>query len=236
MTSITERLSTSRGGAVALGIGAAVLAGILLLIYLDRYRNSVQGENKDVSVLVAKRLILQGTSGTVIGGKDMYQGAQVARKDIKVGAIADPSYLTGRVATNDILPGQQLTTADFSADTTNAVNTRITGNQRALSVNVDNVHGSLSQLKSGDHIDIYIGLGAVGSNGQAIVKLFRPNVLVMEVPSADSGNLILRINNSKDAADFAYVNDHTQLWFVLRPAAGAKQTKPDTATLNTVLR
>ena len=41
---VTERLSTSRGGAVALGIAAAVLAGILLLVYLDRYRDSVRAE------------------------------------------------------------------------------------------------------------------------------------------------------------------------------------------------
>jgi Flp pilus assembly protein CpaB len=236
MTSITERLSTSRGGAVALGIGAAVLAGILLLVYLDRYRNSVSAENKDVSVLVAKALILKGTSGTVIGGKQLYQGAEFARKDVKPGAVSDPAYLSGRVATNDILPGEQITTASFSDTTTDAVDTKITGSQRALSVNIDNVHGSLSQLTAGDHVDVYIGLGGVGSNGQAIVKLFRPNVLVMAVPTGDGGNLILRINNSKDAADFAYAADHTQLWFVLRPSAGAKPTRPDTATLNSVLR
>lgn len=250
MSSMAERLSTSRGWAIALGVGAAVVAGILLLVYLNSYRNSVAGETAPTTVLVAKALIVEGTSGTVIAGKDLYQAATLPAKEIKAGAIADPAYINGRVASTDILPGQQFTTADFSSATTDSVNTKITGAQRAISVSVDNVHGSLTQLKAGDFIDLYIGLGArsnVGGNGgQALMKLFRQNVLVLATPSGgtdptisggddNSGNLVLRINNSKDAADFAYAADNTQLYFVIRPAAGAKVTKPDTATASTVL-
>ena len=210
----------------------------------------MSGGNAPTTVLVAKALITEGTSGTVIAGKDLYQAATLPAKEIKDGAIADPAYINGRVAANDILPGQQFTTADFSSATTDSVNTKITGAQRAISVSVDNVHGSLTQLKAGDFIDLYIGLGArsnVGGNGgQALMKLFRQNVLVLATPSGgtdptisggddNSGNLVLRINNSRDAADFAYAADNTQLYFVIRPAAGAKPTAPDTATASTVL-
>ncbi len=251
MSSMAERLTTSRGTAIALGVGAALVAGILLLVYLNSYRNSIAGENAPTTVLVAKALIPAGTSGTVIAGKDLYQAATLPAKEIKDGAIADPAYVNGRVAAIDILPGQQFTTADFSTATTDAVNTQITGAQRAISVSVDNVHGSLSELKAGDFIDLYVGLGArsnqVGAGGgQALVKLFRQNVLVLATPSGgtdptisggedNSGNLVLRINKSKDAADFAYAADNTQLYFVIRPAAGAKLTAPDTATVSTVV-
>ena len=250
MSSMAERLTTSRGWAIALGVGAALVAGILLLVYLNSYRNSVSGENAPTTVLVAKALIVEGTSGTVIAGKDLYQAATLPAKEVKAGAIADPAVINGRVAATDILPGQQFTTADFSSGTTNAVNTKITGAQRAISVSVDNVHGSLSQLKAGDFIDLYIGLGArtnaAGAGGQALVKLFRQNVLVLATPSGgtdptisggenNSGNLVLRINKSQDAADFAYAADNTQLYFVIRPAAGAKATKPATATVSSVV-
>ncbi len=244
LSSFTARISRSRGGAVALGIAAAVLAGILLLLYLNQYRDNVNGENAETTVLVARALIPKGTSGTVIGTKELYQGAQIKRKEVKAGAIADPSYLNGRVAVDDVLPGQQLTTADFTLATTNAVNTKITGKQRAISVSIDNVHGSLSQLKPGDHVDIYVGIGATGG-GQALVKLFRQNVLVMSVPGApdtgvagagqQTGNLVLRINE-KDAAAFAFAADNTQLWFVLRPASGARKTTPQTATIQSILK
>jgi Flp pilus assembly protein CpaB len=241
---VTERLSTSRGGAVALGIAAAVLAGILLLVYLDRYRDSVRAETANTSVLVAKSLIVKGTSGTQVAKRDQYQAAEFPREDVKDGAIADPAYLNGRVAVNDILPGQQLTAADFTTAPSGSVTTRLVGPQRAISVEIDQVHGSLSQLQAGDRIDIYVAAGG-GRNGQSIVKLFRPNVYVLAVPgSSDSreltgtpggGNLILQINQ-RDAADFAYAADNTQLWFVLRPASGAAPTRPDTATAATVLR
>ncbi len=247
LTGLTTRFTGSRGGAILLGIAAAVLAAILLLVYLNSYRDSVNGDNTPTPVLVAKAFIPKGTSGTVIGTKQLYQGAEFKRKDVVAGALADPAYLNGRVAVTDILPGQQLTAGDFTTAKTNAVVTRITGKQRAISVNIDNVHGSLSELKPGDHVDIYIGLGAKGGTGQGMVKLFRQNVLVMAVPGKEpggpninetgpSGNLILRVDNEKDAAAFALAADNTQLWFVLRPQSGAKKTTPATATIDTLLR
>ena len=247
MSSIAAKFSGSRGGAIMLGVAAAVLAAILLLVYLNRYRNSVNSDNATSPVLVAKTLIPKGTSGTIIGTRQLYQGAEFKKKELKAGALSDPAYLADRVAVSDILPGEQLTAADFTSATTSAINTKITGKQRAISVSIDNVHGSLSELTPGDHVDIYIGLGARGSNGQALVKLFRQNVLVMGVPgkassgnisgdTGPSGNLILRVNQQKDAAAFAYAADNTQLWFVLRPASGAKATTPQTATVDTLLK
>jgi Flp pilus assembly protein CpaB len=220
-----------------------VLAGILLLVYLDRYRDSVRAENANTPVLVAKRLIEKGTSGTQVARRDQYQAADLPRDDVKEGAIADPAYLDGRVAVNDILPGQQLTTADFTTAPSSSVTTKLVGPQRAISVDIDNVHGSLSQLRAGDRIDIYVGLGSRG--GQQVVKLFRANVYVMAVPGQTEGreltgtpqssNLILQMNQ-RDAADFAWVADNAQLWFILRPLQGATPTRPDTATAATVLR
>jgi Flp pilus assembly protein CpaB len=235
INSLTERVSASRSWAIGVGIGAAVLAGLLLLLYLNQYRDSVAGDNARSSVLVAKNLILEGTSGDVVAAKQNYQVAEIQNKELKVGAVADPAYLNSRVATTDIYPGQQITTADFSSETTNAVDTQITGTQRAISIDLDNVHGSLSQLKVGDTIDLYVSLGAAKS-GQALVKLFRPNVMVLDVPAGgeNEGNLMLRIQQ-QDAADFAYAADNTQIYFVIRPNAGARPTRPDQATLDTLL-
>jgi len=248
INSLSGKVASSRSWAIGVGIGAAVLAGLLLLVYLNRYRDSVNGETAPTPVLVAKALIVKGTSGTVIAGKELYQGASIPNKDVKVGAIADPAYLSGRVAAADILPGQQFTTADFSTETTSLVKTRITGVQRGISISVDNVHGSTAQIQAGDHIDIYIALGAK-SNGQQIVKLFRPNVYVLSSPNSTNpgsdgvtqtsteteGPFVLRVD-SKDAADFAYAADNTQFWFVVRPQAGAKPTKQDVASIQTIVR
>jgi Flp pilus assembly protein CpaB len=248
MSSFSERLSSSRGTTIALGVGAAILAGVLLIVYLANYRDSVAAENSDTSVLVAKALIPAGTSGTVIASKDLYQAATFPQKDVKDGAVTDPAYLDGRVAVADILPNQQLTEADFSTTTTGLVNTKISGEQRAIAVSLDNVHGNLAQLRAGDFIDIYVGLGARNDNGQSVVTLFRRSVLVLSAPTpttdenltsndtnaAGDGGLVLRVR-ARDAADFAYAADNTQMYFVLRPKSGAKPTPNDTASVSTIL-
>ena len=235
---VSGRMS-SRGWAIALGIGAIVLAAILLIVYLDRYRARVGGQNAPTPVLVAKQLIPAGTPGTLVAGQQMYAPTTLPKKEVEVGAIADPSYLSGRAAAVDIFPGQQFTATDFAASDTAAVDSQITGTQRALSISIDNVHGSLSQLQAGDSVDIYVILGGGGPAGQGLVKLFRPNVKVLAVPSipgpSGGGNLVLRIDTT-DAADFAYAADHARLYFVLRPVVGAKPTARDTATAASLLR
>ena len=231
-TSKVSGRMTSRSWAIALGIGAIVIAAILLVVYLDRYRARVGGANAPTPVLMAKQYIPKGTPGALVASGQMYAPTTIPRKEVEVGAIADPSYLSGRAAAVEIFPGAQLTTADFAATDTASVDSQITGTERALSIAIDNVHGSLSQLQAGDSVDIYIGVGG-------ILKLFRPNVKVLAVPSqtgpSGGGNLVLRVD-TKDAADFAFAADNTQLWFVLRPVVGAKPTAKETATTASVLR
>jgi Flp pilus assembly protein CpaB len=230
---------SSRGWAIALGIGAILLAAILLIVYLDRYRARVGGENAPTPVLVAKQYIPAGTPGTLVASGPMYEPTTLPRKEVDVGAIADPQYLSGRAASAEIFPGQQFTATDFAVSDTASVDSQITGAQRAISVSVDNVHGSLSQLQAGDSIDLYIALGARNASGQGIVKLFRQNVKVLAVPAqtgpSGGSNLILRVD-TKDAADFAFAADNTQFYFVIRPVVGAKKTAQETATIESILR
>jgi len=43
----------------------------------------------------------------------MYAAPTLPPDEVEDGAIADPSYLSGRASVVDILPGQQLTATDF---------------------------------------------------------------------------------------------------------------------------
>ena len=232
LTSKVSGRMSSRGWAIALGIGAIVLAAILLVVYLDRYRARVGGENAPTPVLVAKQYIPAGTPGTLIASGPMYAPTTLPRKEVEVGAISDPQYLSGRAASLEIFPGQQFTATDFATSDTASVDSQIAGEQRAVSISIDSVHGSLSQIMPGDSVDIYISVA--GS-----VKLFRPNVKVLTTPSvpgpAGGSNLILRVD-TKDAANYLYAADNTQLSFVIRPVVNAKPTKNTTATAATALR
>jgi len=228
---VSGRMS-SRGWAIALGIGAIVLAAILLIVYLDRYRARVGGENAPTPVLVAKRLIPAGTPGTLVATQQMYAPTTLPRKEVEIGAISDPQYLSGRAASVDIFPGGQLTATDFAASDTASVDSQITGTQRAISISIDGVHGSSSQIQVGDSVDVYLAVGGE-------VKLFKPNVKVLAIPSipgpSGGGNLIVRID-TKDAATWAFANDNASFWFVIRPVAGAKPTKRSNANASTLAR
>lgn len=220
-TKVSGKVS-SRGWAIALGLGAIVLATILLIVYLDRYRARVGGASAPTPVLMAKQTIPAGTPGDIVAKQGMYESLTIPKREVEEGAIADPSFLVGRAAAVEILPGEQLTALDFAASTTTTVDSQITGAQRALSVSIDAVHGSLSQLKAGDTIDIYIRT-VREPTGEPQVELFREAVTVLAVPGPEGGNLILETTTA-DAPKFAYVADNTGMWFVLRPAAGAKRT------------
>jgi Flp pilus assembly protein CpaB len=186
-------------------------------------------------VLVAQRLIAKGTPASVLGSQGAFELTQVAQEHIKTGAVADPALIQGRTAVRDLLPGQQLTIADFSATTSNAVQTRITGAERALSIALDPQHGMIGHVAAGDFVDVYVG---IERNGEPAISLVQAKVQVLETPLAGGGgvgrgttsNYILKVP-SADAARFAYAAEYGQIWIVARPTAGAAKTRTANVTI-----
>src|SRR3954468_14822150 len=170
-----EKATTSRGGAIAVGVTVAVIAAILLIVYVSRYKSSVDSTAAPVPVLVAKSLIPKGTPGSTVAAKGLYQNTSVPSDSVQAGAISDPNALSGRLAVSDIYPGSQLTLNNFSAEASGALNAQLTGRDRAVTMAIDVVRGSLANVASGDRVDIYT---QVNINGRVVIQLFRANVLV----------------------------------------------------------
>ena len=219
-TSLTSKVPQSRGWTLALGIGAAALAAILLIAYLVQYRSSVNDSTAPSPVLVAKNLIPKGTSGTVIAEKQLFQAATLSKDDLKVGAISDPAYLNGRVAVADIFPGQQITTADLSvgphgrdpdpADR-EAARGRDPGQRRHAGSSATSRAATASTSTT-----------RPASTGGTLLGLLAPNVLVMRAPqlrgrrrSSGSTRRSRRRSRSRPTRG--------TLWFLLRPAGDAKK-------------
>ena len=76
---------------LSLWIAAVVLAAILLVVYLDRGRVRVEGQNAPATVLVAKQLIPQGTPGALVVSQSMYARTTLTAEEVEVGAISDTS-------------------------------------------------------------------------------------------------------------------------------------------------
>lgn len=218
MQSILDRkFASSRAGGIALGLTAAVLAALLLLVYLNRYRNSVNADAKAAPVLVAKSLIPKGTPGAVIAQRGLFSTESIAHSAIKAGALVDPAYLAGRVATNDIYPGQQITEADVTSGLTNALPAQISGRQRAFALSVAGAKGLVGFVADGDHVDVYYETAAAGTTDLALLA---SNVVILRAPTKDAPVIIKA--DAPLAQKLALAGDTGSLWFLLRPASQAQ--------------
>jgi Flp pilus assembly protein CpaB len=224
---IAQNMFTTRRGSLLVGAAAAVLAGLILLVYLHSYRNSVNSSAAPASVLVAKNLIQKGTPGDVIGTSDQFQVSSIPKRQLQTGAFIDPAALRGRVALADIYPGQQLTANYFGYAAPGTLQTKIAGADRAIAISMDAQHGMIGQISAGDHVDIFIGFNLQGAGGtQPVIKLLMADVLVLRAPYTGGSGLITLRAPEHQAAQLAYAADNGRLWFVLRPASGAKTVNP----------
>lgn len=236
-------LPSSRRGAVALAVGCALAAGIILLIALSQYRQSVSAANRQVSVLVSTGSIQKGTSGDLIAAQRLYKPTPVLAKDLSTGALTNAAALSGEVAVQNILPGQQLTAADFVPSTSGVVG-QLTPGQRAVSVALDSEHGLVGEVQPGDHVDVYgafNGGGGSGASSGTVVKLLIPNALVLKTPDSSSGvgggstngTVVLAVNNSQ-VGTLAYAAEAGKVWLALRPG-GASNPSQSLTTYNSVV-
>jgi len=250
-----QKLLSTRGGTIALGGFAAVLAAVVLVVYLNRYRDNVNSSDAPVSVLVAKSLIPTGTSGSVIAEKDLFETTTTPKIQVKDGAITDPSTLKGRVAVTDVYPGQQLTVADFSTDALAALGTQIADDQRVISIPIDAAHGLIGQVQTGDHVDVMAGFNVVkvdengvpveGGQARPVIKTIMQDILVISAPGGIDDSSVVRASNRGDtlelrvtneqSAQLAFASDNGRVWFILRPRSGAPSVTPDFVTPETLI-
>jgi Flp pilus assembly protein CpaB len=234
----SDMLST-RGGAVLVATVAAILAGILLFVFVQRYRTKDNASSATTPVFVAKSLIPQGSSADLIGSEQLLQRTTLRGSQVQAGAIADPSVLHGEVATRNIYPGQQITAADFAVG--GGIISELAGPQRGMAVPVDTAHGLVGFVHTGDHVDVLGSYsGGLGSKVGAVVTLFK-DVLVLNAQTSSSGglgsnnnnsNVVLRITD-RQAPVLAYAVDNGKVWIVLRPALGATDTTKAAADSST---
>jgi len=199
-------------------------------------------------VLVAKDQLPKGSSGDLIAGKGLFQATGFKREQVKEGAITDPSSLRGLVAAQNIVPGQQLTTADFIKPS-DPVISKLGEDQRAITVALDSAHGMIGQVQAGDHVDVFAGFQVQpdGANRpRPVLRVLFQDVEVLKAPAAGDKatqglnqqnqvqNVVLRVND-KQAVELAFASDNGKVWIALRPQTGATQEKLSLTNLDRLL-
>ena len=248
---LAHRLTSTRRGSIALAVLAALIAGILILVYVSRYRSSVQSQSAPVIVLVAKQTIPKGTSGKAVDAEGLYKIATIRQSQLLNGALSDPSSLVGRATSQTIYSGQQLTIGDFS-DTATTLATTLTGNERAITIPIDSANGLIGQAHVGDHVDVYVGFNTVsvgpngvplaGGQGGPALKMILQDVPILAtsaakggITSGGGGTTVTLGVTGLGASELAYASDNGKIWLMLRPSSGAVATKPKLVTADTLL-
>lgn len=243
-------LMASRQGALALALVCAVAATGVLMFALGRYKTSVKTPvTPQATVLVATRAIAKGTPASAIAGGALYRPMPIVATQLAPGAISDASLLSGKVAAAAILPGQQLTTADFSA--VPAVTGALAPYQRAISISIGDVPGSTPLLQTGDKVDVYSQFTPkIGPSFNVLLERGAPVLQTPAVPAAAAsaaasatkaaatttptpGPLVLGVN-ARRAASIVYAAQQGTLYLTLRPAT-ASNTPNGVTTLTSVI-
>ncbi|MEY2569987.1 MAG: pilus assembly protein CpaB [Acidimicrobiaceae bacterium] len=240
MDGLRRFLGTRRGSFLVAAIAAA-LAAAALAVYLNNYKDDVRGGTLPTQVLIADRLIPKGTSGDAVAADRLFRPTTIAEDAVKPLALTNAAVLSGKAATHDIFPGQQITSADFSSDA-DPLRGRLTGTQRALAIPIDTAHGLIGSLRTGDHVDVYASFTGGGSSaGRGVLRTIAQGVLVLKAPSGskigknvdDQEAVILRLTDTQSAR-MAYAADNGKLWFALRPPTSSESSAAPTVTEQSV--
>lgn len=241
---LAQRLISTRRGAILVAAVAAILAGILIVAYVQKYRSSVNSEGAPVTVLVAKQAIPKGTAGTVIATTGLYSATTIRQSQLLNGAFSDAASLRDKVTTRDIYPGSQLTSADFAPATT-SVAASLTKHQRVITIPFDAVHGTTANLQAGDHVDVYamfnlvpvnaLGQPTAGGGGHSVLRMIMSDIPILSITRA-GGNADINFKvTDVQATKLAFASDNGRLWLALRPAADAKTAPPSVVTAETLM-
>lgn len=244
---LATRLVSTRKGTLVAAMLIALLAGASILIYLNSYRDSLKAQGAQVTVLVANQTIPKGTAGSVVAAKDLYTVTTIRENQLLEGAMSDPATLRNKVATHEIFEGAQLTAVDFGA-AGDSLAAQLTDRERVVSVPLDSAHGLIGGIEAGNRVDVYAGFNVVpigpdgmpvnGGQGRPVTRLILSDVPVLAVGEKTKGagttNVSLGVDDRK-AAELAFASDNGKVWLALRPSAGAKASRDDIVTPETLL-
>jgi Flp pilus assembly protein CpaB len=166
-------LMATRQGAMMLALLCAVCAAGILVFALGKYKSGLKTVSQQATVLVATGNIPRGAQGSSLAARGLYKATPVVASQIAPGALSDAAYLQGKTAATTILPGQQLSAADFTGVV--GVTGLLTPNQRAISLAISESPGDNDVLLPGDRVDVYTYF-----QKRDVVVLTDPNVLVLK--------------------------------------------------------
>lgn len=227
---------------LAVPIGLAVLAAVLVGAYIVSYRNSVNSGAGLVKVLVATRDIPAGTTGSAVASGGYLKGETVPRRVVVPGSVVSGAPLTSLVATAPIQQGQQITLRQFGPITQAGIFAKFSGRERAVAVSGDPTQLLAGTVSEGDRVDVVADVHYTsGGISRASSRVVLQNLLVLTAPdggtSASSGERTSAtlVMTDRQAQTMSWALQNSQWFLALRPTARPRSSAPSLETLKSVL-
>jgi Flp pilus assembly protein CpaB len=238
-------MTKSRIRSLALPLGLAALAAVLVGVYITSFRHSVTHGAGLVKVLVASRDVSAGTEGSTVAAGGYLKTQMVPRRAVVPGSITSGAPLTSLVTAGPIYKGEQITLRQFKPIAQGGIFAKFSGKQRAV-----NIPGEPRQLlggtvSDGDRVDVVANAKySVGQIKRATARVVLRNLLVLKAPDApSSGDMQNGTPTSTATLAMTDKESQTMLWamsnanwfLVLRPTANPRNSVPSIDTLQSIL-
>ena len=234
---------------IAIAVVMAAVAAVLVLLYTSSYKDQVQEGQERVVVYVAARQIDAGTDASAAIG--MLTPKEVLRVDATPGALSSTSGLEGKIAAQDIYPGQQVVNEQFKTEISQKAELQLEKSERGLRIRAKSTNGLLGAIRPGQRVDVYVAV-KLANQTSWVVKRLAPNVRVLEAPDT-AEDLKAKKLDDKEAVEEADVmvavsqeavssfvliaaakqaGDDFTYWLAIRPPDG--QVAPDVVTADSI--
>jgi pilus assembly protein CpaB len=167
---------------IAIAVALAVLAAMMTSFYVKQQKQDIQQGQVLTTVWVAKSDIPAGSVGDDISGQ--LQSTEVAKSAVTPGAIVQPEDLAGKVSSEAIFAGEQVSLLRFSTQEEQGIRAKISGNLRAVQLPGDANQLLVGTLTAGDHVDVVGSWQLTGVENQKVSRIVLRDILVLQAPEA----------------------------------------------------
>lgn len=212
---------------IAIAIALAVLAAMLTSFYVRQQKEDIVEGQEPTVVWVATQDIEAGTPGSEVATK--LEEQEVAKEALAPGAIVKPEDVEGKVVTEKIYAGEQVSLLRFREPSQQGVRATLAGNLRAVQIPGDENQLLAATVKEGDKVDV-VGswVVKVGAEDIRISRVVLRDILVLRAPQRVETDSRLNTEGTKDKTVMLALTDaqSQKLWWVFTAGEWSLALRP----------
>ena len=228
---------------ILIAIGLAVVAMLLVLLYVTNYKRSVQHDTTEVPVFVAAHDIAANTAGADIVAKHALRQVSIPKRDVVPGAISSVDQVRSLVLETPIYAGEQVTVRPFSDIAAQGIRAHLRGTMRAIQVPGSPDQLLACTLKEGVRVDVVGNLRLSADSNAHATKIVVRDLRVLQSPNestaakvrgARSSSVILAVTDTQ-VQRLWYAINNSDWTLELRPVINPADSRERIDSISTVL-